>query len=113
MKLNLFLSIIAVVVSGLVFYGLYEVNNEKLIYPITATVVNVALLVFTMGVSFEGYPRSTTMAKTSTGIFWFIALVMNVLFVVFEAPNVVLIITNVLLLSICAAVVYGILKSKQ
>lgn len=113
MKLNLFLSCIAVVVSGLVFYGLYEMNQEKLIYPIIAAAVNVILLVFTMGVSFEEFPRSTVMVKTTTGIFWFIALVMNILFVVFEVQNVVLIIANVLILSICAAIAYGIFKAKQ
>lgn len=113
MKLNLFLSCIAVVISGLVFYGLYEMNEEKLIYPITATAVNLILLVCTMGVSFEGYPRGTTMMKTATGIFWVIALAMNILFTIFEVPNVVLIIANVLLLSISMTVVYGISKSKQ
>ena len=113
MKLNLFLSFIAVVVSGLVFYGLYEMNQEKLIYPIVAAAVNVILLVFTMGVSFEAYPRSSIMLKTATGVFWFIALIMNILFVVFNVSNVVLIISNVLILSICSAIVYGIFKAKQ
>jgi len=113
MRLNLFLSCIAVVVSGLVFYGLYEMNQEKLIYPIVAAAVNVILLVFTMGVSFDKYPRSTVMVKTATGVFWFIALIMNILFVVFEVSNVVLIIANVLILTICASITYGIFKAKQ
>ena len=113
MKLNIFLSCIAVVVSGLVFYGLYEANQEKLIYPITATVVSLLLLVFTMGISLSDYPRSTMMMKTTTGIFWFIALIMNILFVVFDVSNVVLIISNALLLAICSSVAYGISKSKQ
>ena len=113
MKLNLFLSCIALVVSGLVFYGIYEVNSDKLIFPITATVVSAILLVLTMGISFKDYPRSTVMMKISTGIFWTIALVMNILFVVYDASNVVLIIANALLLSIGASLVYGISKSKQ
>lgn len=113
MKFNLFLSCIAVVVSGLVFYGLYEMNPDKLIFPIVATVVSLILLVFTMGVSFSDYPRSTTMAKTATGFFWFLTLITNILFVVFDAANVVFIITNALLLAIWVSIAYGIFKSKQ
>jgi hypothetical protein len=113
MKLNFIQTIIAIVVSLLIAYGLYifHGSENKILLSAGCFVFLAVTLVITIGVNFE-LPRTTTNVKVVSGIFFVIALISNLVFtfVSFSVP--IYVITNGILLLIFVFIAYSINRAK-
>lgn len=93
MKINLFLSIIALLLGGLIFYGFYNFGQDLPINAVEAGICTIALIP-AMGIRLKNCPRETTMFKTFSILWFFLLFVINSLFVVFNAGISTLVILN-------------------
>ena len=83
MKLNLVQTIIAIAVSLLIAYGLYNFHNSenKVLLSLGSFVFLAITLIITIGVNVE-QSRTTTNTRVVSGIFFAIALATNLLFII-------------------------------
>jgi hypothetical protein len=114
MKLNFVQSIMAILISLLISYGLYSYNESqnKILLSIGSFVFLSATSVLTFGSSFE-LPRTTINIRVVSGVFFTIALVTNLIFAFqfFSTPSYIL--TNGILLVLFSLITYSINKSNQ
>lgn len=114
MKINLVQTIIAIAVSGLIAYGLYNfhVGENQILLSVGSFVFLSVTLALSIGVSFE-QSRTTTNIRVVSGIFFVIALISNLIFnfLSFSEPS--YIITNGMLLLIYVLIAYSINRAKQ
>ena len=114
MKINFVQTIIAIVLSLLISYGLYSFHDSenKILLSLGSFIFLAVTLVITIGVNFE-QSRTTTNVRVVSGIFFVIAFVSNLLFSFFTFSSPSYIITNGILLLIFILIVYSINKAKQ
>lgn len=114
MKINLVQTIIAIAVSALIAYGLYNFHDgeNQILLSVGSFVFLASTLVLTIGTSFQ-LPRTTTNVRVVSGIFFAVALISNLIFtfVEFSVPSYV--ITNGILLLVFILIAYSINKAKQ
>jgi hypothetical protein len=114
MKINFVQTIIAIVLSLLIAYGLYSFHDsENKILLSTGSFVFIATtLVLSIGISFQ-LPRTTINTKVISGIFFAVALISNLIFtfIKFSVPSYVII--NGILLLVFILIAYLINKAKQ
>ena len=114
MKINLVQTIIAIAVSALIAYGLYNFHDSenKILLSAGSFVFLASTLVLTIGTSFQ-LPRTTTNVRVVSGIFFAVALISNLIFtfVEFSVPSYV--ITNGILLLVFILIAYSINRAKQ
>ncbi len=114
MKINFVQTIIALAVSFLIAYGLYSFHSSenKILLSAGSFVFLATSLVISIGINFE-FPRTTTNIKVVSGIFFTIALIINLIFtfINFSVPSYVII--NGILLLVFILIVYSINKAKQ
>ena len=114
MKINLVQTIIAIAVSLLIAYGLYS-NHEsenKILLCVGSFVFLTSTLIITIGASFE-LPRTTVNVKTTSAIFFAIALISNLIFTFISFSNTSYIIINGILFLIFLLIAYSVVKAKQ
>ena len=102
MKINLVQTIIAIAVSGLIAYGLYNFHDgeNQILLSVGSFVFLSVTLALSIGVSFE-QSRTTTNIRVVSGIFFAVALISNLIFQLLEVfPEPSYIITNGILLLI-------------
>ncbi|MDR3268180.1 MAG: hypothetical protein LBT83_03840 [Tannerella sp.] len=112
MKINFFLLFISIAMCGLIFFGFYKWDDDLWLSILSAS-ISLIFLVTTLAMEFPDAPRSGTMVKVTSGIFFFVFLVLNILFSVFNASETSYVLTNGIGLCIWASSVYGIAKTKQ
>jgi len=114
MKINLVQTIIAIAVSALIAYGLYNFHDgeNQILLSVGSFVFLASTLVLTIGTSFQ-LPRTTTNVRVVSGIFFAVALISNLIFtfIAFSIPSYV--ITNGILLLVFILIAYSINKAKQ
>ncbi|WP_213524095.1 hypothetical protein [Nonlabens sp.] len=114
MRINLVQTTIAIAVSALITYGLYNfyVGDNKNLLSAGSFVFLTTALIMTIGASFEP-PRTTTNIRVVSGIFFAIALISNLIFtfINFSVPSYVIV--NGILLLVFILIAYSINKSKQ
>lgn len=114
MKVNLVQTIIAIAVSGLIAYGLYNFHDSenKILLSVGSFVFLSVTLALSIGVNFE-QSRTTTNIRVVSGIFFAVALISNLIFnfLSFSEPS--YIITNGILLLIYVLIAYSINRAKQ
>ncbi|HNY44702.1 MAG TPA: hypothetical protein PK218_10465 [Flavobacterium sp.] len=114
MKINLVQTIIAIAVSALIAYGLYNFHDgeNQILLSVGSFVFLASTLVLTIGTSFQ-LPRTTTNVRVVSGIFFAVALISNLIFtfVEFSVPSYV--ITNGILLLVFILIAYSINRAKQ
>jgi len=114
MKINLVQTIIAIAVSLLIAYGLYNFHDSenKILLSAGSFVFLATALVMTVGASFE-LPRTTTNIRVVSGIFFAVALISNLIFMFLSFSQPSYIITNGILLLIYVLITYSINRAKQ
>jgi len=114
MKINFVPTIIAIVISLLISYGLYSFHDSenKILLSAGSFVFLATSLVMAIGASFE-FPRTTTNVRVVSGIFFTIALISNLIFafINFSVPSYIII--NGILLLVFMLIAYSLIKSKQ
>ncbi|MCB9427057.1 MAG: hypothetical protein H6584_08555 [Flavobacteriales bacterium] len=114
MKANFVEIIIAIAVSLLIAYGLYSFHDSenKILLSVGSFVFLAVTLIFTIGTSFE-LPRTTTNVRVTSGIFFVIGLISNLIFTFldFSVPSYILI--NGILLLVFILIAYLVNKAKQ
>ena len=85
MKINLVQTIIAIAVSGLIAYGLYNFHDgeNQILLSVGSFVFLSVTLALSIGVSFE-QSRTTTNIRVVSGIFFAVALISNLIFQLLE-----------------------------
>lgn len=114
MKLNFIKSIISIAVSGLIAYGFYSfhASNNKLLLSAGSFLFLSLTLLFTLAVSFE-QSRTTTMTRTTSAIFFVIALASNLTFSFFNFSTPIYVIVNGIALLTYFLITYSISRAKQ
>lgn len=114
MKLDFIKTIIAIAVSGLIAYGFFSfstsINKDLLTFG--SFFFLIITLTMTIGVNFK-LPRTTTMVRTISAIFFTIALISNVVFSFIAFKEAIYIIVNGILFLIYGLTAYSIGKAKQ
>lgn len=115
MKINTFTAFLSIVLAGIIafFLSFYVAGENKMILGIGSFITLALTLAGTVSLSFE-YDRTTTLTRTTSGIFFSLILASQI---VFTAINVFLLPTYILVIG-CATIlyvliVYGISKSKH
>lgn len=115
MKIDIVKSLIVVLLTALITYGLYSVSDYDTVRW-WLTGVSAAVLaisgVLTFGVSFEG-ERSSAMFKVLSGIMFFVFLFANLTFAFFEFSLPLYIILNGVMLLVYALAGVSIVRTKQ
>ena len=96
MKINIFLLVIALFVGGLVYY-IFSAFEADVLSRVCETVSCTLALVSVLAISIAGCPRETVMFKTWASIWFVVALLVNILFIVFQGMPRTVVITNCLL----------------
>lgn len=114
MKLDFIKTIIAVAVSGLIAYGFFAFNTSanKDLLTLGSLIFLIITLIMTVGVSFK-LPRTTSLIRTVSAIFFTIALISNVIFSFINFKEATYIIVNGILFLIYGLTAYSIGKAKQ
>ena len=115
MKFNVFLSVIAVLIAGLIGYGFYAANSgEGFVWLITfGSGICMALsLIGILTVSTKGRAGGINI-KALSSIFFVVFLISNLVFTFTTIKLAPYIIINGILLLIYAVSTYGIIKSRQ
>jgi len=114
MRINFAQTIIAIALSLLIAYGLYSFHcsENKILLCAGSFVFLAVTLIITIGASFE-LPRTTTNVKVVSGIFFTIALIINLIFtfISFSVPSYIII--NGILLLVYLLIAYSIKRAKQ
>ena len=114
MKIDFVKSLIAIAVSALVTYGLYNIGGEgdKLILVCGSSLFLALTLTGSIGINFK-FPRTTTNIRIVSSIFFIIAFSSNLVFsfITFSIPSYV--ITNGILSLLFILISYSIFKAKQ
>lgn len=114
MKINFVQTIIAIVLSALIAYGLYNFHNgeNKMLLSAGSFIFLSISLILSIGVNFE-QSRTTTNIRVVSGIFFAIALASNLIFsfLKFTTPSYVII--NGILLLVFILIAYSINRAKQ
>ncbi len=114
MKLNFVQAIIAIALSLLVAYGLYNFHDgeNKIVLSTGCFVFLAATLVITIGTNFES-SRTTANIRVVSGTFFVIALISNLIFTFlnFSVPSYIIISGILFLLFIL--ITFSIIKAKQ
>ena len=109
MKVNPFLTLCALLIGGLIFYG-FHAAGVSLLYSLTAAVVSTIALILLLGIGFDGDARYSTLLKTVSFLLLLVSLPLNCLFAWLGAAEAAVIITNGLLLLVWAIAVYLLIK---
>ena len=115
MKINTFTAILSVVLAGIIafFLSFYVAGENKMILGIGSFITLALTLAGTVSLSFE-YDRTTTLTRTTSGIFYILILTSQIIFTVFNSfilPTYVLVTGCMSILY--ALIVYGISRSKH
>ncbi len=114
MKINLVQTIIAIAISLLIAYALYNFHDSenKILLGAGSFVFIAVTLIFTFGISFEK-SRATTNIRVVSGIFFAIALISNLIFTFIKFSIPIYVITNGILLLVFILIAYSLNKAKQ
>jgi hypothetical protein len=114
MRINLVKSAIAIGVCGLIAFGFYRFHDgeNKSLLSLGSFLFSVVTLLWTIGINFE-FPKTTTMIRTVSGIFFFVALLSNFLFSFSDFSAPLYVIVNGVIMLIYVLIVYTISKAKQ
>ncbi len=114
MKLDPIKTSIAIAVSALIAYGFYTLNTSvnKNLVTVGSFIFLTTTLILTIGARFT-LPRTTTMAKTLSAIFFLTALASNLIFSFAIFKDALYIIINGILFLIYLLIYYLIGQAKQ
>ena len=114
MRMNFVQTSIAIAVSLLIAYGLYSFHDSenKLLLSAGSFLFLSVTLIFAIGTTFE-QPKTTTNIKVVSGLFFTIAIIINIIFafINFSIPS--FIITNGILLLVFILLAFLIYSAKQ
>lgn len=112
MKVNLFLVLLALLAGTLIGYG-FHASGVGMLQTMVSYVLCTLFLATGMGLSVEGYPRTTTLMKTVALGFFLLTLGLNILLIAVGTEPPACIITNGLLALITLTIVYLIVRNRQ
>lgn len=114
MKLDFIKTIIAIAISALIAYGFYvfNTNENKELLSIGSFVFFLVTSVLTIATNLK-LPRTTSLIRTISVIFFFIALFSNIIFSFVNFREAVYIIVNGVLFLLFVLITYSITKAKQ
>ncbi len=105
--------LVALIVSGLMFYGFWTATDGNWLYSAVPAGMGLVTLASMLAFRSKSQPRLSAVIKIVSGIFWSIALVMNVLLVIWKVQMPAIIIPNGLVLCMWIVLVYAIGRSKK
>ncbi|MGH1516181.1 hypothetical protein [Chryseobacterium sp. JK1] len=115
MRFDFVKTIIAIAVSCLIAYGFYslDTNHNKELLTVGSLIFLIPTLMLTIGIQFN-LPRTTSLIKTISGVFFGVAIVSNLAFslISFNDPALYIIICGVLFL-VYTLIAYSITKAAQ
>lgn len=112
MKVNMFMTVLAMLASALVGYAFYASGCDTL-QTIVSTIMFAIYIVTGMGLSVEQYPRTSMLIKVTAFTLLVITLIADIILIVAEASEPTFIIVNGIVLVIALALGYMLYNSKQ
>jgi len=114
LKINFIKTLIAIFISGLIafgFYSFHKTDNNLLLSLGSFLFLSVTLL-FTLSISFS-LPRTITMVRVVSGIFFVVAFVINLTFSFLNFSTPIYIIINGIAVMTYILIAYSISRAKQ
>jgi hypothetical protein len=112
MKVNIIMTILALVASALVGYAFHSSGCEVL-HTVISTVLFAIFMVVGMGISLEQYPRSSMLIKVTCFVIMILTLILDIILIAFKVSDPTFVITNGLLAVAAFALCYMLYQSKQ
>lgn len=112
MKVNIFMTILALAASALVGYAFYA-SGCAAIYTSISTSLFAIFLVTGMGISIEESPRSSTLIKVTCFTMLVLTLILDLILIACHVSNPTFIITNGLIAIVAMTICYMLYKSNQ
>lgn len=112
MKINVFMTILALVASALVGYAFYISGCSALQIGVS-TALFAIFLEIGIGISIERYPRTSILLKVTSLIFLIAALVLDIILIALAVSQSTFIIANGLFAVVAALVFYNLYNTKQ
>jgi len=114
MKIDFVKSVVAIAICGLIAYGFYALHNSdnKLLLSLGCFFFTSVTSLGIIGISFE-LPRTTTLIRTVSSIFLFVALASNLIFSFMNFSIPAYIIINGVFLLMYVLISYSLAKAKQ
>ena len=114
MKLDFVKSFIALAVSGLIAFGFYTFDSieNRDVLSIGSLIFCATTLLFSFGISLN-FPRTSTLVRTISILFFVIALISNIIFHYTGFKNETYIIINGILFLSYILIIYSITKLRQ
>lgn len=109
--MNFFMILLALMAGALIGYGFYAAGAGRTV-TIAGSVLCTLFLASGLGISVEGYPRASALAKVVSMMTFLGLLVLNVVFAWVGVGDAACIITNGLLTLISAGSIYLIVRSR-
>lgn len=111
MKINYFLSVLALLVGALIAYG-FCAADAPLLQTIVSVVLSTVFLLIGMGVSIEGQPRATMLVKTLASTVFLFLLILNIFLTGLHVGESFYIIINGILTLLAVTLLYLIIRAK-
>ncbi len=112
MKINIVLTLIAVLLGALIGYAFYAAG-ASLMVTIGGGVLCTLFLAGGMGLSYERYPRTSMLLKITSICAFLLMLVLNIICGVLDAGTAPYVITNGLITLLFVTILYLLCRSKQ
>ena len=114
MKLNPITTIIATAISAIIAYCLYSwcKSDNQLLIGIGGFVFIATTLIFTISVSFE-QPRTTTNIRVLSGVFFVLALISSLIFMLVQFNPPLYILINGIIFLIWLLIVYALKRANM
>ncbi|MBO7189730.1 MAG: hypothetical protein J6V55_04005 [Alistipes sp.] len=112
MKINVFMTILALVASALVGYAFYYAGCTTL-HTVVSTVLFAIFLEMGLGLYVENYPRTSILLKVTSFVFLVAFLVLDIILIAVKVSNPTFIITNGLIAVIATLICYKLYQAKQ
>ncbi len=113
MKINFFLLFLALVICGLISFGLYNTYDDRCFYSIATGGVAFLMLGTALALRMPESPRSGVLVRVVSSIFFVVMLIMDILFTCRGIGSTAFIVVNGIMLCVWAALVYGLGRAKQ
>lgn len=112
MKVNIFMTILALAASALVGYAFYASGCTTL-HTVVSTVLFAIFLEMGLGLSVKEDPRTSILLKVTSFIFLIAALVLDIILIALAVSQSTFIIANGLFAVVAALVFYNLYNTKQ
>lgn len=116
MKFNFINTIVACGLSALLAFTCFsicDIEELRILLTVVSFIMFLSFAVPSLGIKVESYPRTSTLLKVTSIIFWSIGIIANLIFSFYDFNKSAFIIINGILLLVFILIYSSLYKAKQ